>query len=112
MSQTIVEKLAQAHGAGGPGRHWRAGDFVSIRPHRVMTHDNTAAVMKKFRAIGAQRMNDMRQVVFALDHDIQNRSEENLKKYREIEALPANTLWISTLRAPVLDIRSWCRKAM
>jgi homoaconitate hydratase len=86
MSQTVVEKIAQAHGAGGPDRPWRAGDFVSIRPHQVMTHDNSAAVMKKFKAIGANRLDDSRQVVFALDHDIQNRSEENLTKYRDIEA--------------------------
>jgi homoaconitate hydratase len=51
-----------------------------------MTHDNTAPVMKKFRAIGAPRINEPRQPVFALDHDIQNRSEENLAKYRAIEA--------------------------
>jgi homoaconitate hydratase len=86
MAQTIVEKLAQAHLAEGPDRPLRAGDFVSIRPRYVMTHDNTAAVMKKFQSIGAKRIHDPRQVVFALDHDIQNRSEDNLKKYRSIEA--------------------------
>jgi homoaconitate hydratase len=86
VKQTIVEKLAQAHAAQGPDRPWRAGDFVSIRPRHVMTHDNTSAVMKKFQAIGARSMTNPRQVVFALDHDIQNRSEENLRKYRSIEA--------------------------
>ena len=86
MSQTIVEKVAQAHLAGGPNRPLRAGDFVSIRPTHVMTHDNTSAVMKKFQAIGAQRVYEPRQLVVALDHDIQNSSEENQKKYRAIEA--------------------------
>jgi homoaconitate hydratase len=51
-----------------------------------MTHDNTSAVMSKFKAIGAKKLNDARQPVFALDHDIQNRDEANLKKYRSIEA--------------------------
>ncbi len=86
MPQTIVEKLAQAHLAEGPNRPLRAGDFVSIRPTRVMTHDNTSAVMKKFQAIGAKRVRDPRQLVFALDHDIQNLSDDNQKKYRAIEA--------------------------
>ena len=54
MPQTIVEKLAQAHLAEGPNRPLRAGDFVSIRPTHVMTHDNTSAVMKKFQTIGAK----------------------------------------------------------
>ena len=86
MGQTIVEKIAQTHLAEGPKRPLRAGDFVSIRPRHVMTHDNTSPVMKKFKAIGAKRIKDPRQPVFALDHDIQNQAEENLKKYRAIEA--------------------------
>ncbi|MGD1147903.1 MAG: homoaconitase [Thermoanaerobaculaceae bacterium] len=86
MGQTIVEKIAQSHMAEGPDRALRAGDFLSIRPHHVMTHDNTSAVMSKFRGIGAARMADPGQPVFALDHDIQNTTEENLGKYRKIEA--------------------------
>jgi len=86
MSQTIVEKIAQAHLAEGPKRPLQAGDFVSIRPHHIMTHDNTSAVMKKFQGIGARKINNPGQLVFALDHDIQNQSEENQKKYRAIEA--------------------------
>ena len=86
MAQTIVEKIAQAHMEEGPKRPLRAGDFVSIRPSHVMTHDNTSAVMSKFKAIGAKKICDPKQLVFALDHDIQNRDETNLKKYRAIEA--------------------------
>ena len=86
MPQTIVEKIAQAHLAEGPNRPLRTGDFVSIRPHRVMTHDNTSAVMSKFKGIGAKKVPDPHQIVFTLDHDIQNQDESNLKKYRAIEA--------------------------
>ena len=86
MPQTIVEKLAQAHLAEGPSRPLRTGDFVSIRPRYVMTHDNTSAVMSKFKGIGAKKIHDQRQVVFTLDHDIQNKDEANQKKYRSIEA--------------------------
>jgi len=86
VAQTIVEKIAQIHMAEGPSRPLRAGDFLSIRPHRVMTHDNTSAVMSKFKGIGAKKINDAKQLVFALDHDIQNQDEANQKKYRAIEA--------------------------
>ena len=85
MPQTIVEKIAQTHLAEGPSRPLRTGDFVSIRPHRVMTHDNTSAVMSKFKGIGAKKVHDPHQIVFTLDHDIQNQDESNLKKYRAIE---------------------------
>jgi homoaconitate hydratase len=86
MPQTIVEKLAQTHLAEGPKRPLRTGDFLSIRPHHVMTHDNTSAVMSKFKGIGAKKIYDPKQLVFALDHDIQNKDEANQKKYRAIEA--------------------------
>ena len=86
MSQTIVEKIAQQHMTEGPSRPLCTGDFLSIRPVHVMTHDNTSAVMGKFKGIGAKRIHDSKQLVFALDHDIQNQDESNLKKYRAIEA--------------------------
>ncbi|MGB7553438.1 MAG: homoaconitase [Candidatus Korobacteraceae bacterium] len=86
MGQTVVEKIAQAHMAEGPSRPLRAGDFLSIRPYHVMTHDNTSAVMKKFKAIGAKNVRDPRQPVITADHDIQNREESNLAKYRSMEA--------------------------
>jgi homoaconitate hydratase len=86
MGQTITEKIAQKHMAEGPNRPLRAGDFLSIRPHRCMTHDNTSAVMSKFKGIGAKKIKDPNQLTYALDHDIQNQDESNLKKYRAIEA--------------------------
>jgi homoaconitate hydratase len=86
MGQTMVEKIAQTHMAEGPRRPLRAGDFLSIRPHHVMTHDNTSAVMKKFKAIGAKKVHNPRQPVITADHDIQNTEESNLAKYRSMEA--------------------------
>jgi homoaconitate hydratase len=85
MGQTVVEKISQAHLAEGPKRPLRTGDFVAIRPHRVMTHDNTSAVMKKFQTIGAKKLQNPKQLVFALDHDIQNKDDSNLHKYQAIE---------------------------
>ncbi|MCA9284816.1 MAG: homoaconitase [Phycisphaerales bacterium] len=87
MAQTLVEKIAQRHAVGiDPDQEIRAGDFVTIRPKHVMTHDNTGAVMPKFRQIGAVRIHDPRQPVFAVDHDIQNHTPENLGKYAKIAA--------------------------
>jgi homoaconitate hydratase len=39
----------------------------------------------KFLAIGASKIHKPQQIVFTLDHDVQNKSETNLKKYRQIE---------------------------
>ncbi len=85
MGQTIVEKISQAHLAEGPRRPLRTGDFVAIRPLRVMTHDNTSAVIKKFQTIGAKKIQNPKQLVFALDHDIQAKDDANEHKYEAIQ---------------------------
>src|SRR5436190_1959717 len=50
-----------------------------------MTHDNTGAVIPKFKQIGATKIADPAQPVFAIDHDIQNVTPKNLEKYAKIE---------------------------
>ncbi|HET9366819.1 MAG TPA: homoaconitase [Candidatus Udaeobacter sp.] len=87
MGFTLVEKIAARHADGlAPGTAVRSGDFISIRPRHVMTHDNTGAVIPKFKQIGATTIADSAQPVFAIDHDIQNVTPKNLEKYANIEA--------------------------
>jgi homoaconitate hydratase len=86
MGATVVEKIARAHMVEGPARELRPGDMLMLRPRHLLTHDNTSAVMSKFKGIGAARVHDPRQPVFALDHEIQNDSAANLEKYGRIEA--------------------------
>src|SRR5438874_2479490 len=90
MGLTFVEKIAGRHADGLAARSVvRAGDFISIRPRHVMTHDNTGAVIPKFKQIGATAIADPGQPVFAIDHDIQNVTPKNLEKYAKIEAFAA-----------------------
>jgi len=87
MAQNLVEKIAQRFAVDlEPGQEVHAGDFISIRPAHVMTHDNTGAVIPKFKTIGARKIADPRQPVFTLDHNVQDTGEANLKKYAGIEA--------------------------
>ena len=100
MGQTLVEKLATRFAVGAGVGAVRSGDFVTIRPKHIMTHDNTGAVIPKFnemmKAAPAARVNgavssvaDPHQPVFAIDHDIQNKTPENLGKYAKIEKFAA-----------------------
>jgi homoaconitate hydratase len=82
---TLIEKLATKH-AVGLSAPARSGDFITIRSKHVMTHDNTGAVIPKFKQVGATKIHDPRQPVFAIDHDIQNLSSENMAKYAKIAA--------------------------
>ena len=90
MSQTLIEKIAQRYAVNlRAGHEVRAGEFLSVRPAHVMTHDNTSAVIPKFLSMGATRIKNPQQPVFALDHDIQNTSAENLGKYAKIQQFAA-----------------------
>ncbi|CAO3574418.1 unnamed protein product [Mortierella alpina] len=85
--QNMIEKIVQRYAVDlSPNHVVRSGDFVTIRPEHVLTHDNTGAVISKFKSIGAAHFKNPRQPVFALDHDVQNKTEKNLHKYATIEA--------------------------
>ncbi len=87
MAQNLVEKIAQRYAFGlDEGQIVHSGDFISIQPAYVMTHDNTGAVIPKFKSIGANKIANPRQPVFTLDHNVQDKSEKNLQKYAAIEA--------------------------
>ncbi|MCB9211375.1 MAG: homoaconitase [Ignavibacteriales bacterium] len=86
MSQNLTEKIVQKFAVGlEENQKVQSGDILSIRPAHVMTHDNTGAVIPKFKSIGATKLANPRQVVHTLDHNIQDKSEANLEKYKKIE---------------------------
>ncbi len=86
MAQNLVEKIAQKFAVDIPGDFKiHSGDYISIQPAYVMTHDNTGAVISKFKKIGAKKFANPRQVVHTLDHNIQDKSEKNIAKYMKIE---------------------------
>ena len=84
--QNLTEKVVERYCVGlKKDEHVKAGDFVTISPAHCMTHDNSWPTALKFMSIGASKIHNPRQVVMTLDHDVQNKSEKNLKKYRQIE---------------------------
>jgi homoaconitate hydratase len=90
-AQTLTEKIVQRYSLGlAKDKFVKAGDYVTLSPHHCMTHDNSWPVALKFMSIGASKIHDNKQVVMTLDHDVQNKSESNLKKYRQIEEFAKN----------------------
>lgn len=86
IPQNLTEKIVQKYAVGlAPGKKVKSGDYVSIEPSHCMSHDNSWPVAMKFMGLGATRVKDNRQVVNTLDHDVQNKSEKNLLKYKNIE---------------------------
>lgn len=85
MAQNLIEKVAQKFAVNlGAGHEVRSGNYIFIQPAHVMTHDNTGAVIPKFKSIGAEKIANPRQPVYTLDHNVQDKSEKNLQKYAGI----------------------------
>ncbi|KAG0677891.1 mitochondrial Homoaconitase [Pichia californica] len=84
--QNLVEKIVQKYAVGLPkDKIVHTGDYVSIRPAHVMSHDNSWPVALKFKGLGAKKVKNNRQIVNTLDHDVQNKTEKNLTKYENIK---------------------------
>ena len=83
FNQTIIEKIASCHNCV-TGKYY-AGDIIKIIPKYVMTHDNTYAIIKKFEKANLSKIHDHTQLKYIIDHDIQNKSKNNLDKYKYIE---------------------------
>ncbi|MBU0703474.1 MAG: 3-isopropylmalate dehydratase large subunit [Chloroflexi bacterium] len=65
MGHTFVEKvLARKAGLESVV----PGQIVTIRPDKLLTHDNTAAISKQFRKIGVDKVADPSINVIVLDH--------------------------------------------
>jgi len=86
MGQTFAEKvLARKAGLESVV----PGQIVVVRPDRLLTHDNTAAISKKFRQIGVERMADPGISVIVLDHVVPAASETYATNHRVIREFVA-----------------------
>jgi 3-isopropylmalate/(R)-2-methylmalate dehydratase large subunit len=67
MGSTFVEKaLARAAGLS----ETRAGAIVDVRPDRVLSHDNTSAIVKTWAQLGQALVRFPDRLVIALDHAV------------------------------------------
>lgn len=65
MGQTFAEKvLARKAGLERVG----PGQIVTVKPDKLLTHDNTADIASKFRKIGVDKVSDPTMNVIVLDH--------------------------------------------
>lgn len=80
----MTEKIVQKYSVGLDKKVF-SGDYVTIKPAHCMSHDNSWPVATKFMGLGATEVKNKDQIVCTLDHDVQNKSEKNLEKYRNIE---------------------------
>lgn len=86
MSQNRTEKILQNYSVGlKDGQKVHSGDTLWLEPHHVLSHDNTSAILPKFEQLKKRQIFDSKQPVIALDHNIQDKSPENVRKYSTIK---------------------------
>lgn len=86
MGHTFAEK-ALAKKAG-----WESvspGQIVTVRPDRLLTHDNTADISQKFTRIGVEKVADPRMNVIVLDHVAPAANETYATNHKIIRAFVA-----------------------
>ncbi len=80
MGKTFAEKIL-ALKAGLP--ETVAGQIVTVRPDKLLTHDNTSAIAATFRKMGTTRVADPRTNVIILDHVTPAANDTYAKSHQE-----------------------------
>ncbi len=71
MGETIIQKIIRTHKTrrlSGADGELVPGEFVLVKPRHILTHNNSSAVISKFKALGLDRVKDAKQPVIVLDH--------------------------------------------
>ncbi len=81
MGHTLIEKIiASASGKS----EVRQGEIVFVTPHRILSHDNSAAISKIFKQTGAQKVWDPKRIFIALDHAVPPPDERKALNHKVI----------------------------
>jgi homoaconitate hydratase family protein len=72
MGQTFSEKVL-----GRKAGKWvKAGEIVTVSPDYILSHDNSAAIIREFRKLGLDRVKCPGKIVIVLDHVVPASSEK------------------------------------
>ncbi len=64
MGETFSEKILGAKA----GKKVKAGEIVFVSPDYILSHDNSAAIIKEFRKLGLKKVKKSQKIVIVLDH--------------------------------------------
>ena len=81
MGKTFAEKMLALKSGK---KSVIAGEIVTVSPDVVLSHDNTAAISKKFKQIGVKKVKHSEKIVIPLDHCIPAASEKYASNHKTI----------------------------
>lgn len=80
MGQTFSEKILSDRVA----RKVRAGEVVTVSPDYILTHDNSAAIIKEFQKLGVKKVCCPQKIVIVLDHVVPASEEKYAQNHKSI----------------------------
>ncbi len=81
--QTFTQKaIARAAGLS----HVEIGQIVTVRPHRIYSHDNAAAIARIFRTLDAPHVHDPERIAIVIDHAVPAPNARHAANHAEIRA--------------------------
>lgn len=80
MGRTFTEKILGFKA----GREVRAGEIVTASPDYILSHDNSAAIIKEFKRLGLKKVRCPQKIVIVLDHIVPPSSEEYALNHKAI----------------------------
>jgi len=85
LGRTLTEKVLGRKA----GKDVRAGEVVSVSPDYVLSHDNSAAIIKEFRKLGVGRVRAPEKIVIVLDHIVPAADEKYAQNHKSIREFVA-----------------------
>jgi homoaconitate hydratase family protein len=85
LGQTFSEKILSQKA----GQKVRAGDVVTVSPDYILTHDNTAAIIKEFQKLGIEKVRCPEKIVVILDHVVPASAEKYAQNHKSIREFVA-----------------------
>ncbi|MEA2006232.1 MAG: 3-isopropylmalate dehydratase large subunit [Acidobacteriota bacterium] len=85
MGKTFSEKLLGLK----TGQEVSAGDVVTVSPDCILSHDNSAAIIKEFEKLGVEKVSSPGKLVIILDHVTPASSEKYAQNHKAIRKFVA-----------------------
>ncbi len=85
MGKTFSEKILGLKA----GREVQAGEVVTVSPDRILSHDNSAAIIKEFKKLGVKSVKAPQKLVIILDHIVPASSEKYASNHKTIREFVA-----------------------
>lgn len=81
MGQTLIEKIiARASGR----KRVKVGEIIFVSPHRILSHDNSAAIIKIFEQTGAKKVWNPDRIFIAFDHAVPPPDEKKALNHKMV----------------------------